>query len=492
MAPAPSSCPEILCGGEFAPRRKEGAQSPLARLGLAARGGMVAACLTLAGCAGVPGDLPERRTDPAAALPPMQFFGTPQPMRAERPNSEIARDIMELGFFMESGRPIPVLSRFEGPVTLRTAGPVPATAPRDLERLLARLRGEAGLDIRMAQDQTARANINVEFVPKAQMRALVPQAACFIVPRIASWAEFATHRRSARLDWTTLVVREEVAVFVPADSTPQEIRDCLQEEVAQAMGPLNDLYRLVDSVFNDDNFQTTLTGFDMLVLRAWNAPELRSGMTPQEVAQRLPAILARLNPAGQRTTGQAVRRSPRAWIDAVEAALGGSGSHSSRRAAARRTLAIAEAEGWQGARRAFSLFLTARFARPDEGEAALAALVEAGQIYHRLPGGAVHAAHIDMHMAVQALGTGQYDAVLTLTERARPAAARSENAALLASLMLLRAEALERSGRVAEARAVRLDSLGWARYGFGSDAAVRARAAEIAEIATLAERQARR
>ena len=50
-----------------------------------------------------------------------------------------------------------------------------------------------------------------------------------------------------------------MAVFLPGDVSPQEIRDCLHEELAQALGPVNDLYRLTDSVFNDDNFNTVLT-----------------------------------------------------------------------------------------------------------------------------------------------------------------------------------------------------------------------------------------
>ncbi len=45
------------------------------------------------------------------------------------------------------------------------------------------------------------------------------------------------------------------------------MRDCLHEELAQALGPLNDLYRLSNSVFNDDNFHSVLTGFDMEMLR---------------------------------------------------------------------------------------------------------------------------------------------------------------------------------------------------------------------------------
>jgi hypothetical protein len=61
----------------------------------------------------------------------------------------------------------------------------------------------------------------------------------------------------------------------------------------------------------------------------------------------------------------------------------------------------------------------------------------------------------------------------------------NENAALLSTLLLLRAEALELENRSSEAQAVRLDSLGWARYGFGSDWAVRAKLREIAALNPL-------
>ena len=57
-----------------------------------------------------------------------------------------------------------------------------------------------------------------------------------------------------------------------------------------------------------------------------------------------------------------------------------------------------------------------------------------------------------------------------------------ENAALLATLLMLRAEALDYLGRTAEAASVRVDSLGWARYGFGADWAVRAKLREVAAL----------
>jgi hypothetical protein len=47
---------------------------------------------------------------------------------------------------------------------------------------------------------------------------------------------------------------------------------------------------------------------------------------------------------------------------------------------------------------------------------------------------------------------------------------------------MIRAEALDDVGRTAEARAVRLDSMGWGRYGFGSNAAVGARLSEVAAL----------
>jgi hypothetical protein len=60
---------------------------------------------------------------------------------------------------------------------------------------------------------------------------------------------------------------------------------------------------------------------------------------------------------------------------------------------------------------------------------------------------------------------------------------------MLATLMLIKSEALENLGQVAEARALRLDSLGWARYGFGSEAQVRARMSEISSLGARGRRQ---
>jgi hypothetical protein len=439
--------------------------------------------LALAACTAAP---PEReviarlQTLPDA-LPPMKTFAGARVTPSKRSNADIARDFLDLSFELESGRPLPVLSRFEGPITVRVTGPAPQNLYSDLNRLLARLRREAGIGISPAPEG-GPASITIAVVPQAELRRYVPQAACFVAPRVTSWDEFRRHRRGATVDWTTLQTREQLTIFLPGDVAPQEVRDCLHEELAQALGPLNDLYRLPDSVFNDDNFHTVLTSFDMLVLRAYYAPELASGMTREQVAARLPGILARLNPAGERAQRLPSAKTPRDWIEAIEEALGPRATPSRRQQAARRAVEIARRNGWADNRMAFSLFALGRLSLSGESDVALASFLQARQIYAARPETRLHAAHVAMQLSAFALSSNQPEAALELIESSLPPVQEAENAALLASLLLIRAEALELMGRAAEARAVRTESLGWARYGFGSDEDVRTRAAEIAAL----------
>lgn len=443
--------------------------------------GLLTACVPSPG-ADVSMNQTKSSTSTSAAPAAMNSFGMAAAARPTRSNAEIARDFLELTFTMESGRPLPVMTRFEGPVTVRTSGPVPASASTDLARLLQRFRNEAGINIREVSGSSP-ASINIEFVPRAAIKATYANVACFVVPRVASWAEFRSGRNNGTLDWTTLRQRDRVSVFIPADSSAQEVRDCLHEETAQAMGPLNDLFRLTDSVFNDDNFHTSLTGFDMTVLRAYYAPEMRSGMTQAEVAAKLPGVLARINPAGNRPGSSEATPTPRFWINSIQMALGTSGNAARREAAARQAIATARAQGWVAGRLAFSHFALGRITLARDPATAIQAFNEAGRIYRGLPGGQIYAAHVDMQLAAYALSQGQAENALQIADRNMPIVAAAENAALMATMMLVKAEALELLGREREAAAVRIDSQGWARYGFGSEAQIRARASEISALA---------
>ena len=431
----------------------------------------------VAGCAQMPAQPEPTRLD----FPQMQRFAGASPGPATRPNSEIAIDFADLAFRMESGRALPVFTRFEGPITVRVSGQLRAENQQDLAALLRRLRNEARIDISLTTN--ANANIVIEALPTRAIQRIAPDAACFVVPRVQSSAELRAARGTDTLDWASLRVRDKAAIFLPSDATPQEVRDCLHEELAQALGPLNDLYRLPDSIFNDDNMHAVLTGFDMLILRAYYAPELRNGMRQAEVTARLPAILARINPRGQRAGGQIPSATSREWSAAIATALGGRGSDARRREAASTAIAIGQSRGWTGPREGFANYAFGRLQIGNDMALSLGAFNTAGRAYTQTPVTEIHAAHIALQLAAFTLIARDAEATIALTRPAITVARRHENAALMSLLMMFQAEALDLQGDTQAGMALRLDSLGWALYGLGNRDEVVNRLNEIASLA---------
>ncbi|QBF31559.1 DUF2927 domain-containing protein [Thalassococcus sp. S3] len=440
--------------------------------------------LCLGACAMAPsGEAPTRAVIADSTLPPMKTFSRPQPRAPRISNANLATDFQALHFQLESGRTLPTFTRFETPITVAVTGNPPPSLGPDLRRLLARLRNEAGIDI--SSTASPDANIIIEAVSRDDIRRALPQAACFVIPNVSSLAEFRRMRRNPRTNWANLTQRTRMAIFLPYDASPQEVRDCLHEELAQSLGPLNDLYRLTDSVFNDDNVHTVLTGYDMLILRMTYAPELQSGMTQQEIAAQLPSILARLNPGGVGLARQPSAPTPRSWVSAVQTALGPGASAPARRSAVNAALRIARTEGWTDHRRAFSHYIAGRMIQIHDPAAAQSHYALAMAFYEQTPRTELHRAYLATQIAAFAITQGDGAAALRAINPALPVARQAENAALLATLQMLKAEALGLTGRPDQARAVRLDSLGWARYGFGSDWAVRGKLREIAALNPL-------
>ena len=417
----------------------------------------------------------------SAALTPMRAFGPPRPTPPARANADMAVDFVDLTMMLESGTPLPVFTRFDEPVTVALAGIATPIFGTELDRLIDRFRTEAAIDIRRSD---APAAITVEAIRRADMDRIAPQAACFVLPLATTWATFQTDTRAPGLDWTDLRARRAATVFIPADISAQEIRDCLHEEIAQALSPVNDLFRLEDSIFNDDNMHGVLTGFDMLMLRVAYDPSLENGMTRDVVAARVPAILARLNPSGERVPARGVQPTPQAWQQAMVLALSPARPHAQRRQASLRALAIAQDAGWQDTRLGLSLLTAGRLSTGRDAAFALEAFFKAGKVYGARPATAPHAAQVGIQIAAFALVVGDYDTVMRLTAHHIPAARQAENAALLGDLLLVRAAALDALGQTEKAAEIRGDGFGWARYGLRSDDEVLRRAAEIAALVT--------
>lgn len=435
------------------------------------RASVLLAAIVAAGCT------PRSET----ALSSVRFAPVTKPQGVARANRQLAEDFLDLTFTLESGEKIQGLLRYEAPVRVHLV-PGDLDAFRvDLEALLSRLRDEAGIDI--AQTRTAaRAQIRIEAVPAAEIARVFPNAACFIVPGGGDWRSFVRGTDRARPRWTEQHTLRGAAIYLPRDTTPQDLRDCLHEEITQALGPANDLYRLPDSIWNDDNYHGIATPFDMLMLQTLYQPELRSGMTRAEAAQIVPGLLARLNPDGQRIPGRDRHPESRVWADTIEIALAQRVPRSERRGAARLATGIASEMRPVDHRLGVSLHALGRMELRDAPLTAAQAFAEAYNLATAQFGSDdIRTAQAAVHLTAIAVATEQYAVALKLSERHVPPAITAQNAVLIAALLALKAEALAGLGDQEASRRARLDSLRWARYGFGdADGSLARRQAELA------------
>ena len=435
----------------------------------------------LAACSGTPPAVSE--------ISSVRFGAVSLPMGVARSNRALAEDFIDLTFELESGEKLARLLRYERPVRVYLGSNGLEAYRPDLEQLLARLRDEAGLDIAETGDP-AEAQIFVEAVPAAQITRIFPTAACFIVPEEQSWADFMRDRDAPQLRWSEQRTLRRAAIFLPPDTTPQDLRDCLNEEVTQALGPANDLYRLPDSIWNDDNFHGMATPFDMLMLRTLYQPEFHSGMTRAEVAAQLPKVLDRLNPQGRGVPRAERAPESKAFATALEIALDRDASHDRRLGAAKLAAQIAAEMRPVDHRLGVALLTLGRLSLRQDPAAAAQDFAEAYRLFQRQLGPEdVRTAQAGVHLAALALGTGQYQAAITLADRHVPVAAKAQNAILIAGLLSVKAEAQGALGDDAAARETRLDSLRWARYGFGdTDGALAREQAQLAALQRLEQK----
>jgi tetratricopeptide (TPR) repeat protein len=373
------------------------------------------------------------------------------------------------------------LTRFEGPGSIAITPSAPAHVVRELDRLIARLRTEAGVNIRRISE--GNANIYVETIPKKQLQSMIPTAACFVVPNVSGWADYRRNRFKNTVDWTQLESREKITVFMPNDIAPQESRDCLHEEIAQALGPVNDLYRLPDSVYNDDNFNIALTSYDMLILKAYYSPEIRNGMSKSQVASILPGLLARLNPVGQALPAAHLQQTSKDWVRAIETTLGPNASSAKRRSAAFRAVRIAKTKGYNDHRLGFAYFARAQISMRNDPRLAASDFGQAYSIFRTLFGPSdIHTAQAAVQMASLAISSGKYDDALGYLNDSIPAARKSQNGSLLFSLLAMKSEVYDGLGRYADAQTLKQEAISWAYYGLGSRSEVSRRLEQVAAL----------
>ena len=401
---------------------------------------------------------------------PQDVFRFPPTERAKgvnRSNADLTEDFLDLAFRLENGDRLPRLLKYDGPirVALRSAGL--ATYEPELSDIVNRLRTEGGIDIALTDD-VQNAQIHVWAVSRAGISRIFPGAACFILLGVPSWDAFRFSTQRSAANWSELERLTVTSIFIPADSTPQDTRDCLHEELAQSLGLPNDLYRLPDTVFNDDNFHSVLTPFDMLMLRTLYDKDLPVGSDRNRASELVPKILARINPAGRSVAREVRAPSSTQWKSAIDTALDRRSRRDARISAAVQAVALAQEMSPPDHRLGLSLLALARITATEDASDAMALFEGA---YNQFAGLAtkddIRAAHAALHLALAALRADDPETAISLSRRHADAARKAENAMVLSGLLAIESESLLALGRVEEARKVRIDSLAWARYAFG-------------------------
>ena len=211
-------------------------------------------------------------------------------------NASLAKLFVRLTHDTEWGGQRPHLVRMEEPVVVGLEGPGASAFAPFLEGYLGWLAAETGIDIHTGGPARA---LHLRLVDGAEFARALPAAACVLVPGDPGWDAF--RRDPARFGGEAMLRMHrlpEATVFVPDDAIPAHVRRCLIEEIAQALGPLNDLSGLGPSIFNDDFGHVWPTRLDLMMLRVLYAPELATGLGRAETERRARAALDRINPAG--------------------------------------------------------------------------------------------------------------------------------------------------------------------------------------------------
>ncbi|HSF95150.1 MAG TPA: DUF2927 domain-containing protein [Thermohalobaculum sp.] len=421
-----------------------------------------------------PTPAPQRAPQPQpvqpAALPGFPHLGTALPAgHTSYDNGDLARLFTVMSHEMEGGARRAHLTRFETPVSIGLEGPGAEDVGEFLDRYLAQLRENAGIRISRGP---APNNLHVRFVDGERFENTLPAAVCVIAPGNVAWDDFvrdplkSTTRalaRSRRIDAMT--------IFIPDNVRPHEARNCLLEEVPQALGLTNDLYGLGMSSFNDDAAHLWPTKLDYLMLRLLYAGAMETGLDRRETELRARSILEGINPQGR--AAPPLPRLRRATLDRWSQLIGRvfsrESTESGRMTDIGKALVLIEAKAPNSPQHCHTLVTAGRVLSRPAPERALVMLDAAARVCDAAHGPSdIRHARIRLEAACASLRLGRYAAVIADAEALWPVLAAHGQDERLAALYSMQSDALDAtepdSSRAAAARELADD---WNAYAVG-------------------------
>lgn len=355
--------------------------------------------------------------DDAEVLPGYPTLGTLLPAGHTGYSNESLADLfVRLTHDLEWGGRRPHLIRYEVPINVGLTGPSSGQYQGFLDRYLAEVR--AYTDIPIARGSSPH-NLLIRFVPGDDFRTKVPRHVCVVAPDALSWETF---RKDPDRYGTQAFERQRklsaMTVFIPDNAAPWLIRSCLVEEIAQALGPVNDLYGLGPTIFNDDGAHTWPTRLDFLMLKVLYSPGMKTGFSRRTTRREVRAILDTLNPGGHtaRPLPSLRQREMKVWAEQLREASQSGESAAARQRAANRALAMAVRRAPGSAYHCHSLIVLAR-ASGNDPSAEVGVLERAERICARAHGPEdIRLARLKLERARATFRTGRASAALSLSE----------------------------------------------------------------------------
>lgn len=255
-------------------------------------------CLFLFACATDPGArLREaNRTTPQVLVERPAYPGYGAARGQQRLNwshASLAEDFAKIMFETEWGGKLPKLLKWDQHVEIAIASAELNAFRSDIADYLTVLDANTpDLSISLAAGPVG--DITLRTAPAEEMVVTAPAAQCFFVPVDLDWPTFKEAHWNGEIDWEKVEQLGKTTIFIPAFSAPVSIRECIAEEIIQALGPANDLYGLEDSLFNDDEAHVWPTAFDLKILNILYSDSLVPGMSRKTAAVAAKDALAQI------------------------------------------------------------------------------------------------------------------------------------------------------------------------------------------------------
>lgn len=432
------------------------------------------AALFLAACAAAPApsmfqDADRGRPQKIAPRPDYPGYGSAiAHQRIPWTLDSLVADFVDLQFQTEWGGGHERLLRWDGPVTVALEGEELSAYRDDVEALLSQLNAAApGLGATIVAD---RADITIRTAPRDDMKATADTALCFFAPVDMDWEAYKAADAVGEAGWDGIERLEKITIFIPEHAAPHVFRICFVEEIMQALGPGNDLYRLEDSGFNDDEVHIAPTAFDLLMIRTLYNGELRPGMTEPEARAAAREVLAgEIDPSVARVTRERTEFDEDFQLYHYFADV--RGDPKERRELLDLANRAAEHFAPTDHRIGEALRAEAYFAseRRDDRAAVGFARAAVAHFERTLPPSSARLARTRADLGLFLVLDGEFEEAAAVLADAEPWLAAHGKEDDLASVLRLRAIALAQMGEAAEAQRTARRALAWAAYVFGAD-----------------------